>query len=83
MLKQLINFFDRKKDLPIVSHSVKHDRDKVLNPLFKKLGLEDKMPLKERYRCTVAMCDRLPDIEDRHLDQVLKYFKIPGRKDVE
>ena len=40
----LVNFLNERKDQPIVAHSVKYDRDKVLKPAFKKLDVLGMMP---------------------------------------
>ena len=38
------------------------------------------MPRKDRWRCTLAMCDRVPDIFTRSLDECCEHFGIKGRK---
>ena len=37
----LLNFLNERKDLPIVAHYVKYDRDDVLKPAFERLGMKD------------------------------------------
>ena len=75
----MVNFLNVKKDIPIVAHKVKFDRDQVLRKAFMKLGIENMMPKKERWRCTLDMCDRVPDIFTRSLDECCKYFGLKGR----
>ena len=77
----MINFLNVKKDLPIVAHKVKYDRDKVLFKAFKKLGIENMMPKKERWRCTLVMCEREQEIISKSLEECVNHFNIKGRKD--
>lgn len=48
----LINYLNTHPDIPIVCHNVDFDRDKVLKPAFKKVGMADKMPMDSRWKCT-------------------------------
>ena len=72
--RALMRFLNEHQDWPIVAHYAKHDRDQVLMPAFKKAGIVDKMPDKGRWRCTLNMSERVPDLEFRDLDSLLKHF---------
>ena len=72
--QNLMRFLNEHQDWPIVAHYAKHDRDQVLGPVFKGLGLLEKMPDKQRWRCTLDMSERVPDLEFRDLDSLLKHF---------
>lgn len=78
-VKILLNFLNVKKDLPIVAHCIKFDRDQVLKPAFKKLEMVDQMPEDTRWRCTLNMCDRVPDLDNMSLDGLLEYFGFEPR----
>jgi len=49
--KALMEFLEIKKEWPITSFNVGFDRDKVLKPAFKLVGLEDKLADDDRWRC--------------------------------
>ena len=55
--KILVNFLNQKKDLPIVAHNVKYDRDQVLTPAFKRVKTEGFLPPEGRWKCTFEMTD--------------------------
>lgn len=55
LLKILVNFLNVKKDLPIVSHNVDHDRNKVLKKAFNRMELLDLLPKDDRWECTFMM----------------------------
>ena len=78
-LKILLNFLNEKKDLPIVAHFAKYDRDQVLLPTFKRLGMEKMMPPVERWRCTFEEAERVPDVKIRDLDTLLEHFGFEAR----
>ena len=75
----LMNYLNTHKDLPIVAHYAKYDRDKVLYRAFKKVGNLDKLPPKERWRCTFDLACSIPDIKDTTLDGVLDYCNYERR----
>ena len=45
----LTDFLDKERDLPIVAHNAEYDRDDVLKPAYRKLGLLDTLPDEERW----------------------------------
>ena len=77
----MVNFLNVKEDLPIVAHVARFDRDDVLAKAFEDLKMYDKMPKKERWRCTFEYSDRVPEVETRSLDELCKHFGIKGRAD--
>ena len=79
--ERLVNFLNEHPDLPIVAHKVKFDRDEVLKPAFKKVENDERLPKKERWRCTLAMAKVYGKIPVCFLDECLKHFKIEGRGD--
>ena len=74
-----MNFLNEHKDLPIVAHYVKHDRDKVLRPVFKSVDNEAAMPPDSRWRCTCEMAQEVTDLTVCTLDDVVTHFKIEGK----
>ena len=75
----LVSFLNTHKDLPIVTHNVAYDRDTVLSKAFEKVGNFDKLPPKERWKCTMKMAQGFPDITVWSLDGVLDHFGLEGR----
>ena len=75
----LLNFLNDKKELPIVAHHVKYDRDDVLKPAFDRLGIKNKLPKDDRWRCTFLMSERDPKIKQRSLDAILKHYRFKPR----
>ena len=78
----LVNFLNTHKDLPIVAHPVDYDRDEVLKEAFEKVGNLERLPGKERWRCTWEMADRVPFLVHGGLDDLLEHFGHP-RSDLE
>ena len=78
-LKILLNFLNEKKDLPIVAHFAKYDRDQVLVPTFQRLGIEKMMSPLERWRCTFELAERVPEVKIRDLDTLLEHFGFEAR----
>ena len=39
------------------------------------------MPRKDRWRCTLAMCERDPNIFTKSLDECLSHFGLKGRNE--
>ena len=74
-----MNFLNEKKDLPIVAHHVKYDRDDVLKPAFDRLGIKSRMPKDDRWRCTFMMTAREPKIKKRSLDAILEHYRFKSR----
>ena len=73
-------FLNKHKDLPIVAHGVKHDRDKVLTQAFKKVDNLDALPPKERWRCSLDLADekKIPT-KYKSLDDLLVHFNLAKR----
>ena len=66
-------------DLPIVTHGVKFDRDKVLKPAFEKVGAAHFMPPDDRWRCTIDMSERCEGLIEKSLDCCLDYWGFDQR----
>lgn len=77
------NFLNAHPDIPIVTHGVRYDRDKVFRPTFEKLNAGYCMPVESRWRCTLKMSERCPGLLLRTLDEVLEYFKYERRDEDE
>jgi|OM-RGC.v1.029590235 DNA polymerase III, epsilon subunit and related 3''-5'' exonucleases len=74
-----MNFLNTHKDLPIIAHSAKYDRDRVLYRAFKKVGNLERFPPKERWRCTFDLACDFPAIKDPTLDGLLEYCSFDRR----
>ena len=74
-----MNYLNIHKDLPIVAHWAKYDRDKVLYRAFEKVGNLDKLPPKERWRCTYDLAGNFPKLKTTTLDDVLEYCNYQRR----
>ena len=75
----LINFLNTNPELPIVCHNVQFDRDKVLKRAFKKVGMANKMPNDDRWRCTMEISERCEGLICKSLDGLLSYFNYDER----
>ena len=75
----LLHFLNEHSDLPIVAHGVRHDRDRVLKPAFEKVDNLGQLPMRSRWRCTVAMSKQLPGLCFSHLNEVLEYCGFDRR----
>ena len=81
--ERLMNFLNIHKDYPIVCHSVKYDKDKVLKPAFKRVENFSGFPDEDRWRCTHIMANHLPDLMWVTLDDLLQYFGFERREEGE
>ena len=79
----LKNFLNTHPDLPIVTHNVKYDRDKVLRPAFEKLEAVHLLPPEKRWRCTYELSERCQGLLVRTLDSVLEHFGFEPRDEEE
>ena len=79
MCEILLHFLNQYKEWPIVAHNAAYDRDKVLKKAFEKVGMEEFLPPKDRWRCTLKLAKRVPDIKERGLDNLLEYFDFEKR----
>ena len=79
----LAAFLNERKDLPIVAHSAKYDRDEVLGPAYDRVGNIKNLPDSSRWRCTFELSYRLPKSNARNLDEVLEALGMNPRKDDE
>ena len=70
----LMRFLNEHQDWPIVAHYAKHDRDMVLKPAFKKLGMEDMEALDARWICAQERCQRTGNWKLLSLDDALEQF---------
>ena len=77
---KLATFLNEYSDLPIVAFNAKYDRDDVLGSAFDKVGNILNLPDKGRWRCTYKLSYRIPNLETRHLDDVLRSLEIEPRK---
>jgi DNA polymerase III epsilon subunit-like protein len=50
--ERLMNFLNLHRELPIVAHNAKHDRDQCLKPAFEKVGNLKNLAEEERWKCT-------------------------------
>ena len=53
--KELVSFLNKERSFPIIAHFVKFDRDDVLKPAFRRLGLKDALPHNGRWICTYEL----------------------------
>ena len=74
-----MNFLNEHKDLPIIAHNVKHDRDQCLKPAFEKVGNLKNLADDERWRCTYEMSSKVPYLSYRNLDDILEHFGFDRR----
>ena len=81
--KAMMEFLDIKKDWPITSFNVDYDRDKVLKPAFKLVGLDDKLAADDRWRCAQELCKRTENWKMWNLDDALEHFGYARRKENE
>ena len=81
--KAMIEFLDIKNEWPITSFNVEFDRDKVLKPAFKLVGLEDELAADDRWRCAQELCKRTENWKLWSLDDALEHFGFDRRKDDE
>ena len=79
----LINFLNLHEDFPIVAFHAGYDRDKVLKPAFKKLGLDDMEKMDARWICAQDMCKRTRDWKVLGLDDALEHFGFVARRDID
>ena len=76
---RLMNFLNEHKDLPIVAHYAKHDREQCLKPAFKKVGNNKLLAEDKRWMCTYEMSFKVPCLPLRTLDDVLEHFNYERR----
>ena len=81
--KELVRFLNKESSFPIVAHNVKYDRDEVLKPVFKRLGLPKILPHNGRWVCTIELAKQRTDLVhkdvSKNLDSLLKHFKLEPR----
>lgn len=77
----MVAFLNERKDLPIVAHSAKYDRDEVLGPAFDRVENIRNLPDSSRWRCTYSLSFRLPKVGARNLDEVLVALGMEARKE--
>ena len=78
-----MNFLNEEKDLQIVAHNVRYDRDFVLAKAFKKVGNEDKLPSIDRWDCTQLMAAYKLGSYLASLDELLYKFGLEERDEEE
>lgn len=79
MAKVLLKFLTKHEDLPIVAFFIGYDRDKVLSPAFRRLGLEEMDAQASRWRCAQALCKRTRNWKVLSLDDALSHFGYDRR----
>ena len=79
----MASFLNEHKDLPIVAHSAKYDRDEVLGPSYDQVGNRKNLPDAMRWRCTYELSYRLPEVGARNLDDILSKVGLERRRDGE
>ena len=77
----LINFLNKYPNIPIVAHAAKYDRDMVLMPALSRVNMQHMMPPKSRWRCTLDLSDRCPDLFGKELETIYTYFGYEERAD--
>ena len=76
----LATFLNEHPDLPIVAFNAKYDRDDVLGTAYDKVGNIKNFPDQSRWRCIYKLSFRIPKLEKRQLDDILKALEIEPRK---
>ena len=79
--KGLMRFLNQRRQLPITSFNVGHDRDKVLEPAFKGLGLGELAAAHGRWRCAQELCKRTGNGRLKVLDDALEHFGYKRREE--
>ena len=78
-----MRFLNKERAFPIIAHNVVYDRDKVLKPVFKRLGLKNALPQNGRWVCTIKLADQRTDLvpkdESKGLDSLLEHFGLDPR----
>ena len=74
-------FLNIRKELPIVSFHIGYDRDRVLQPAFKRLGLEALDGARDRWRCAQELCKRTGNWRIWNLDEALEHFGFERREE--
>ena len=68
----LVNFLNECRDLPIVVHCLWVDREKVLEPAFRKVGNLERLPDLERWKDTFVLGKELTNLKHPRLDDLLE-----------
>ena len=79
--KVIMQFLQRRNELPITSFNIDFDRDKVLKPAFKELGLVEMDDTEYRWRCAQDLCKRTGNWKLWSLDDALEHFGFERRKE--
>ena len=77
--EKLTTFLNKHRDLPIVAHNIKYDRDQVLGPAYLKVKNFEGMPDHKRWKCTYQMSFRVEKMTHRTLDDCLEHFEFEPR----
>ena len=64
-----------------MSFNVGYDRDKVLIPAFKQLGLGEMEGTSGRWRCAQELCERTQNWKIVNLDDALEHFGFARREE--
>ena len=76
-----MHFLNQRRELPITSFNVGYDRDKVLEPAFKRLDLDEMLAAQGRWRCSQELCKRTENWRLWSLDDALEHFGYRRRKE--
>ena len=80
-MRGLIEFLNQQDQFPIVAFFAGYDRNRVLKPAFKKLGLDDMEKMDGRWICAQERCKRTRDWKVLGLDDALEHFGFEARRE--
>ena len=81
--EKLSDFLHEQPDLPIIAHSVRLIKDKVIEPAFFLVNNVKMLPNNERWRCSRKLAKNIPHIDYQKIQKVIEALGFNPKKNVD